>query len=179
MSAGVVFFVCYWFEPNHPAIAFIISDGDVRHLALRRRAVPMLDVGITDDGLAFVDRLNRFAFFLIKPFACDDDESLPCRMRVPITRRVATDFSTLQPAESTEQGTDGADALLAFDLVGLQDFGIATGVGDRLLQLLSVLIVVIADDQSDPVLGTSSSRERYCETESDCRSGQNSKGPHG
>src|SRR5215213_4245297 len=50
----------------------------------RRRAVPVLDVGITDDCIAFVDRLDGLAFFLIKPFAVDNDQSLSRRMRVPI-----------------------------------------------------------------------------------------------
>ena len=46
--------------------------------------VPVLDVGITDDCIAFVDRFDGLAFFLIKAFAVDNDQSLSRRMRVPI-----------------------------------------------------------------------------------------------
>ena len=83
-AAGFVFIISYRLEPNHTAIAFIISDGDVRHLTFRRRAVPVLDVGLTDDCVTFVDRFDGLAFFLINPLAVDDEQSLSRRMRVPI-----------------------------------------------------------------------------------------------
>src|SRR6266404_1612193 len=87
LLASAVFLVRDGFEPNHTASPFIIGDRDVIHLAVGRRTVPVLNVGRANDRLAFIDRFHRLSFFLIKPFAADDNESLSCRMCVPVASR--------------------------------------------------------------------------------------------
>src|SRR5829696_7532096 len=87
LLASVVFLVRDGFEPNHTPSPFIIGDRDVIHLAIGRRAVPVLNVGRANDRLAFIDRSHRLSFFPIKPSAAYDNESLSCRMCVPVASR--------------------------------------------------------------------------------------------
>src|SRR5215217_6215059 len=87
LRAGVIFIICYRLQPNHSAFARIVSYGNVRHLHFRRCAVPVFDVGATDDRLSFVNGFDRLSFLLIKPFTVDDDQSLSCGMCMPIASR--------------------------------------------------------------------------------------------
>jgi hypothetical protein len=62
-----IFFVRYRLLPIYLTVAFVICNYDVRHSAFGRRAVPVFDVGIAKDDIAFVERSNSSPFFLIKP----------------------------------------------------------------------------------------------------------------
>src|SRR6185369_2986636 len=84
LRAAVVFLVRHRFEPHYTAGTSSIGDRDVIHLAIRRRAVPVLNVGRANDRLASVDRLHRLSSFLITPAAADHNESLARRMFVPV-----------------------------------------------------------------------------------------------
>src|SRR5688572_20313614 len=73
-----------FFQPFHVLALARSSQGDVRHRRRRRSAMPVLDAGRTPDVVARADLDDLSAPFLRATYAVRDDETLACRVRVPV-----------------------------------------------------------------------------------------------
>jgi hypothetical protein len=80
---GVVLSVGDFLLPDHVLDVPAAGDHQVRHRRVRRRSVPVFDVGRTTDGLALPERDHFAVTGAGKGDARGDDHVLPCRVKVP------------------------------------------------------------------------------------------------
>src|SRR3954451_15914557 len=85
--SAVVLLVGYLFHPVHRLTVLHLCDGDVRHRAIGRGAVPVLLTGLEPDDVAGADLLDRPALVLHAAKSGGDEKRLAQRMRVPRSPR--------------------------------------------------------------------------------------------
>jgi len=82
--ARVVFFVRNLLHPTRRASAFAgLLQSEMHEDVPRRRAVPVLDVGLEDNRVARLHGARLFAFYLNSPDSRQNMKHLSQRMRVP------------------------------------------------------------------------------------------------
>src|SRR4051794_12572697 len=95
--SAAVLLVGHLFHPVDRLTVLHLSDGDVRHRAIGRGAVPVFLAGLEPDDVAGADLLDRSTFSLYAAEAGGDEQRLTQRVRVPRGARAPGSKVTVAP----------------------------------------------------------------------------------